>query len=542
MDDLASSKSIDSPQVSIPIHALYRCCLDTLSAISGVALYDESFKTYYAKLKIWGAGLFTEGTALDRILEEEPERYRPLLLGLQNTLFSIAVEEGIFSLSEIPHISINLALGLFLKSHHLFDGDSDIRLRLDPLTNTLLDLISQSDTAILACERRLPHLATTPIIDATEPLTLQSSSSPDKRPSGSNQAGFINRLSKKLPAGHEIIDLFTKTKHAVDRVQAASSRSGEHDLKEDGGASSSPLSEACRGDYDTYLGDFVESLFDLLPSIRGVRRTRLLETEFHQSNERSSSSELVNESVPQSAQTEPGTEASRLSTRSPSTKKHKCPHCSTEFIRHHNLKSHLLTHNQEWPYRCDTCEASFRRLHDLKRHTKLHTGERSYVCPKCDRSFAREDALARHNKGQGGCAGRRSSMGSFGGDDKHEDGMRAGDGDGMTLIMNPGEASHEPENDHSISRESWVKQRVRSKSKTRILVGGEQRPILLKCAREKDGRFLQLISQQQLLQHEADWGDLLGAAPEALCFLMQCSTATRVWTSSYQFPPESGLK
>lgn len=110
-----------------------------------------------------------------------------------------------------------------------------------------------------------------------------------------------------------------------------------------------------------------------------------------------------------------------------SNKKHRCSHCGTEFTRHHNLKSHLLTHSQEKPFPCthQHCTAKFRRLHDLKRHSKLHTGERNHMCHQCGRKFARGDALARHSKGPGQCAGRRPSIGDedYDSDGGHDEGM-----------------------------------------------------------------------------------------------------------------------
>ena len=127
------------------------------------------------------------------------------------------------------------------------------------------------------------------------------------------------------------------------------------------------------------------------------------------------------------------------------SRKHKCPYCSTEFTRHHNLKSHLLTHSQEKPFECQQCQSRFRRLHDLKRHTKLHTGERPHTCPNCGRSFARGDALARHSKGPGGCAGRRPSFIS-------EDPSGRGGDDSMDGIEYTAEPEHMDEDDNESLR------------------------------------------------------------------------------------------
>jgi hypothetical protein len=74
----------------------------------------------------------------------------------------------------------------------------------------------------------------------------------------------------------------------------------------------------------------------------------------------------------------------------------------------------------------------------------------------------------------------------------------------------------------------------------------ERRYALLRSVRKEGGaeQFVQSISQQLLLQHDANWGDLLGAAPQALCFLGQCFVATTssIAISSLELPEASVLK
>ena len=77
-------------------------------------------------------------------------------------------------------------------------------------------------------------------------------------------------------------------------------------------------------------------------------------------------------------------------------------------------------------------------------------------------------------------------------------------------------------------------------------VADERRYALLRSLKTEEGaeQIVQSMSQQLLLRNDANWGDLLSAAPQALCCLGQCFVATTSSTvvSSLKFPTDSTLE
>ncbi|KAK8091823.1 hypothetical protein PG997_002184 [Apiospora hydei] len=177
---------------------------------------------------------------------------------------------------------------------------------------------------------------------------------------------------------------------------------------------------AARGDYeeawrliddgaDIHLrGETWGSALDAALAYRGIRDSRLLvlfrrELEDYQvHDEGPSSGQLTTPMAPSQS------DAPEL----PGPKKLRCPYCTNSFTRRHNLKSHLLTHEQERPYLCRTCQLRFRSLYGLESHSKLHTVEKPHACPKCNLKFSRADALEHHSQIAHGSVGDRESLGT----------------------------------------------------------------------------------------------------------------------------------
>jgi len=83
--------------------------------------------------------------------------------------------------------------------------------------------------------------------------------------------------------------------------------------------------------------------------------------------------------------------------------KHKCTFagCDKKFSRPSRLKTHILSHTGERPFKCELCEKSFSRNAHLKRHVAInHEGIRAQQtevsCTECGASFANKYSLKKH--------------------------------------------------------------------------------------------------------------------------------------------------
>ena len=74
-----------------------------------------------------------------------------------------------------------------------------------------------------------------------------------------------------------------------------------------------------------------------------------------------------------------------------------CQLCKKSFKTESYMKSHLLTHTGEKPYKCSECGKQFRYKDSLKAHTRDHTGEK-FKCQykTCDKEFNRLRELKDH--------------------------------------------------------------------------------------------------------------------------------------------------
>ncbi|CAG9816299.1 unnamed protein product [Phaedon cochleariae] len=79
--------------------------------------------------------------------------------------------------------------------------------------------------------------------------------------------------------------------------------------------------------------------------------------------------------------------------------KHQCQECFKCFKNVYHLRSHLLTHDDKFPYKCPHCDKRCKRKQELKSHSKVHNTNRdTYTCEVCHKKLTSKTSLIIHHK------------------------------------------------------------------------------------------------------------------------------------------------
>ena len=65
-------------------------------------------------------------------------------------------------------------------------------------------------------------------------------------------------------------------------------------------------------------------------------------------------------------------------------------------MQNHRLKSRMLMHTGERPFKCKVCDASFGDRSNITSHMRTHTDGQPFQCDFCGASFGLVGNLKRH--------------------------------------------------------------------------------------------------------------------------------------------------
>lgn len=77
---------------------------------------------------------------------------------------------------------------------------------------------------------------------------------------------------------------------------------------------------------------------------------------------------------------------------------YQCSQCSMSFKQSANLKSHMMSHNDERNHACPICHREFKRLGDMREHVSTHSGEKPFACSTCGKRFVSRKRMTQHVK------------------------------------------------------------------------------------------------------------------------------------------------